>query len=297
MTSTVAAVSSEADLFSDAALSNPYPLWETLQDLGPAVHLTRHNMWLLTRYEQVRAALDDWQSFSSAAGIGLNEHFNRSWASGLICLDPPEHGPQRTLFTERLSPRALRPLATTLEARVDAMVEQLVRRGECDAVRDLARGAPVDVIMDLIGWPQDGREMLLSMAAGWFDSAGPDNARTRRAAPRVESLIAYLHDVVRSGTLTSSGFASTMIEAHRRGELPLTAAVGLLCGYVVATFETTINAICSGIWLFATNPEQWALIRAGEVPVHGAVAEVLRMEAPVQYFSRSTRARSISVGW
>jgi cytochrome P450 len=293
--STLAAVSSEADLFSDAALSNPYPLWETLRDLGPAVHLTRHKMWWLTRYVRVRAALDDWQSFSSDAGIGLNEHFNRSWASALICLDPPEHGPRRTLFTERLSTQALRPLAATAEARVDAAVEQLVRRGEFDAVIDLARGAPVDVLMEVIGWPPEGREMLLSMAAGWFDSAGPDNARTRRAAPRVESLISYLHDVVRSGALTSSGFGSTLIEAHRRGDLPLTAAVGLLCGYVVAAFDTTINAICSGIWLFAHHPDQWALIRDGEVPVHGAVAEVLRMEAPVQYFSRVT-AREVDLG-
>ena len=87
-----------------------------------------------------------------------------------------------------------------------------------------------------------------------------------------------------------------MVEAHRRGHLPLTAAVGLLCGYVVAAFETTINAICSGIWFFATNPEQWALIRAGQVPVHGAVAEVLRMEAPIQTFPGSPPEKSTSVG-
>src|SRR4051794_22611043 len=106
--------------------------------------------------------------FSSAQGIGLNAGFNQTWGAALINLDPPEHGQQRPLFTERLSPRALRPLMATIDDRAADLATRLAERGRFDAVIDLAQDLPVHLIMDLIGWPEEGRDQLLEMAAGWF---------------------------------------------------------------------------------------------------------------------------------
>jgi len=97
------AVVSDAELFSEEALHDPYPLYRQLRDAGPAIYLARYGFWFLSRYDQVRWALSDWKTFSSDPGIGLNDAFNTAWSSALICLDPPEHTQQRKLFTERLS--------------------------------------------------------------------------------------------------------------------------------------------------------------------------------------------------
>ncbi|MGN9846084.1 cytochrome P450 [Nonomuraea sp. H19] len=274
---------------------NPYAAYQRLCDLGPAAYLTRHDMWFLSRYEQVRAALADWETYSSARGIGLNDGFNQAWATALINLDPPAHSEQRHLFTDRLSPQALRPVTQTIHDRASSLADRLASRGRFDAVADLAQDLPVHVIMDLIGWPEEGRDRLLDMAAGWFDSAGPLSDRTAASVPKVEALIGYLHQVVADEDLTPGGFGWTMLEAYKSGAIPVEAAVGLLAGYVVAAFDTTINLIASGTWLFATNPAQWDLVRADPSLIPGAVTEIVRMESPIQGFSRVT-TRDVDLG-
>ncbi|MPY64732.1 cytochrome P450 [Streptomyces spongiae] len=295
MTLAAPALVSDADLFSEEALTDPYPQYKMLRDLGPAAYLSRHDLWFVSRYDQVRAALGDWETFSSAQGIGLNDGFNQAWSSALIHMDPPEQTEQRRLFTERLSPRALRPVAEDIDRRARGLVELLLERGSFDAVTDLAQDLPVHVIMDLIGWPQEGRDQLLDMAAGWFDSAGPDVPRTAASVPKVQALMAYLAEVVAKENLMPGGFGWTLLEAHRRGEIPVEGAIGLLAGYVVAAFDTTIAALSSGVWLFARHPEQWDALRADPALVPSALNEIVRMESPIQVFSRVT-TREVDLG-
>jgi cytochrome P450 len=281
-------VESDLDLFDAATLRNPYPAWRELRDLGPAAYLTREEMWFLSRYDEVKAALRDWETFSSARGIGLNEPVNHAWSQALINLDPPAHSQQRPLFTERLSPHALKPVAETIQARADELVASLLQRGEIDGVTDLAHDLPVNIIMDLIGWPHDERDRILEMAAPWFDTMGPLNERAQGAEPDVQAMMAYLHQAVVEERLKPGGFGASLVEAHKAGALPIEGAVGLLAGYVVAAFDTTIAAIAAGTWLFASNPEQWEIVRAQPDLVPNAVNEVLRLETPIQYFSRVT---------
>ncbi|MFC4504695.1 MULTISPECIES: cytochrome P450 [Streptomyces] len=292
---TAAPLTSDLDLFSDQALADPYPQYRALRDLGPAVRLSRHGLWFVSRYEQVRSALADWETFSSAQGIGLNDGFNDAWGSALINLDPPAQTEQRKLFTDRLSPRALRPVAEDIDRRADELVAELVSRGSFDAVTDLAQDLPVHVIMDLIGWPEQGRDQLLDMAAGWFNSSGPACPRTAASVPKVEALMGYLAEVVAKENLVPGGFGWTMLEAHKRGEIPVEGAIGLLAGYVVAAFDTTISAISSGVWLFARHPEQWELLRSDPSLVPAAFNEIVRIESPIQVFSRVT-TRDVDLG-
>jgi cytochrome P450 len=73
---------SDVDLFSAATLQDPYPRYRDLRELGPAVYLQRHGAWFLGRHAEVKAAQADWQTFSSAHGIGLNAIINEVWAQG-----------------------------------------------------------------------------------------------------------------------------------------------------------------------------------------------------------------------
>lgn len=295
MTTPATPLETDLDLFTDEALTDPYPHYRYLRDLGPAVYLTRYDMWFLGRYGQVRAALKDWETFSSAEGIGLNESFNQAWSTALIHQDPPAHSDQRHLFTGRLSPRALRPIVETIDERAGVLADKLAARRGFDAVTELAHDLPIHVIMDLIGWPQEGRDRLLDMACGWFDTGGPVNDRTLAGAPKVAAMIAFLEEVVATENLTPGGFGWTLLEAHKQGEIPVEAAVGLLAGYVVAAFDTTINLIANGVWLFATNPDQWAALRAEPSLMPSAINEILRLESPIQGFSRVT-TRDVDLG-
>jgi cytochrome P450 len=71
--------------------------------------------------------------------------------------------------------------------------------------------------------------------------------------------------------------------------------VGLLAGYVVAAFDTTINLVANGVWLFANHPDQWSALRAEPSLMPFAINEILRMESPIQCFSRVT-TRDVDLG-
>lgn len=276
----------DLDLFSDAALADPYPVYATLREAGPAVRLPRHEAWFLGRYAEVRQALSDWKTFSSAQGIGLNPVINEAWANALICVDPPRHTAMRKLITDRLGPLQIRKVEETIDRRAQQLVDSLVDRGRFDAVRDLAYDLPINVIMDLIGWPHEVRAEVLQLAEGGFDPCGPANEKMQASLPRLQRMMQLIESVYDAGTLIPGGFGSTIADSTRRGEIPREAAIGMLAGYVVAAFDTTISAMASGIWLFARHPGEWDRLRADPDLIPRACQEIIRMESPIQMFSR-----------
>ena len=67
------AVTSEIDPFSREFLANPYPYHEQLREAGPVVRLAHYDAWAVFRHEQVQAVLNDWQTFSSGAGVRFGQ--------------------------------------------------------------------------------------------------------------------------------------------------------------------------------------------------------------------------------
>jgi 4-methoxybenzoate monooxygenase (O-demethylating) len=64
---------SSLDPFADDFLAAPYPFYAELREAGPVVWLERYGLWACARHAEVQAALIDWQAFSSAAGVGIDD--------------------------------------------------------------------------------------------------------------------------------------------------------------------------------------------------------------------------------
>ena len=61
------------------------------------MYLTRYDVYAFARYEEVHAALVDWQDFQSGAGVGLaNFRYEKPWRppSLLLEADPPSTTPR-----------------------------------------------------------------------------------------------------------------------------------------------------------------------------------------------------------
>lgn len=97
-------VTSSLDLYSDESLRDPYPVYRKLPDLGAVVHLEKIDAYFFGRSSDVRSALTDWQTFSSARGTGLSPVINAAWEEALICQDPTVHTESRKHITDVLSP-------------------------------------------------------------------------------------------------------------------------------------------------------------------------------------------------
>ncbi|MER6959922.1 cytochrome P450 [Streptomyces sp. NPDC000618] len=269
-------------------MADPYAVFRELRDAGPVVYLERSDVYAVARYEQARQVLGDWESFSSA-DVALNEQFNHYIGDGILRADPPLHDQLRNVLAARLAPRALRDLAPEITRRAELLVDRLVVKGSFDAVTDLARWFPVEVVGDLIGLPREGRERLLPLLDANFNCFGPDNARTRASVPHLPELAEYVMTSATRGALAEGSMGRAVYDAVDAGEIPEAVAPWLVMTYVTAGMDTTVHAIGHTVWLLAEHPDQWDALRADPALVPQAFREVLRYESSVQVFGRTAR--------
>lgn len=128
---------------------------------------------MLTRYDDVRAATADWETFSSAQGVALMDASNADLVGSVLASDPLEHDQLRAVLSEKLAPRALSKVRADVRAYADQLVEEVVAREQFDAVVDVSRVFPINVVSDLVGLPHEGGEKLHRGADATFAGFGP----------------------------------------------------------------------------------------------------------------------------
>jgi cytochrome P450 len=277
---------SDYDPYTDAALLNPWPGYQQMRNAGPAVWLPKYQMFALTRYDSVRRALEDWESFPSRNGVMMNDRMNQVLRGNTLCSDGPDHHALREVLRRPLTPRALRPVRDEITAEAEHVVATLVGRGSFDAATDLANHLPVSVVSNLVGLPEKGRERMLVWAEEMFNCFGPMNDRTVASFPVLDEMMDYATNEAVPDKLKPGSWAAGIHDAVARGEVPAKACPAMMVDYMGPSLDTTICAISNAVWAFANNPDQWDLVRSNAQLVPSAVNEVLRYDAPVHGFSR-----------
>ncbi len=286
MTMSTSIPTSDLDLYSDDVLAEPYEHYRRLREAGPAVWLERHNVWVIVRYDAVRAVLRDWKTFSSASGVAVNDVLNSAMRGNTLNSDPPLHDLLRNVVASRMTSQALRPIREMIDQRAEELVERLVTQQSFDAVEDLAQALPLSIVPDFIGLPQEGREHMLEWAEATFNAMGPMNERCTHAVQKLPELFGYARQIAATGDLQPGSFGAGIIEAQRDGRITEAQCPQLFTAYLVPSLDTTISAVGSAIWLFGRYPDQWDQVRENPSLVPNAFEEVLRLESPLQSFSR-----------
>lgn len=275
----------DVDLYADAALADPYPLYRAIRDLGPAVRLTAHDAWAIGRFEDVRAALRADAVLVSSHGIAMNDVVNVTGARITLSTDGDVHRQLRGVLMKPMMPSALRAVQAEVEGLADALVERLAACEEFDGIADFAQHLPVAIVSHLVGLPEDGRERMLAWAKATFDALGPMNGRTQAAIPLLFEMLRYAAGVER-GTLRADGWAAQLFAAAEAGGIEPGDVPGMLIDYIAPSLDTTILGLGHLLWELGRHPDQWAMLRADAELIPRAVDEVLRLHAPVRAFSR-----------
>lgn len=88
--------------------------------------------------------------------------------------------------------------------------------------------------------------------------------------------------------------AAGILDAAARGEIDAAQCPLAIIDYLAPSLDTTISALGNALWLFATHPDQWQLLRRDPDRVKHAFNEVLRIETPISSFTRVT-TRAIEI--
>jgi len=276
----------ESDIYSSAAIVDPYPHYARMRELGSVVWLAKQRVYALPRYAECKAALRDSDTFASGHGVALNAFTNRMSRGTVLNSDGDDHDKRRKLVAHRLTPKALRKVSDSVTSQAEQIVDAAVSRRSVDGVRDLATALPLSIVPDFVGWPQEGREHLIDWAGATFDFLGPVNARSVAAIPDSLQMLRFTRRVVRERNVLPGSMAHDVLAAVDAGTVAESEVPPLMIDYLAPSLDTTISAISSALYLFATHPDQWQAIRADPALIPNAVNEVVRIESPLRAFSR-----------
>ncbi|MFB8003085.1 cytochrome P450 [Nocardia sp. NPDC056000] len=274
------------DLYSDAAILDPYPHYRALRALGPVVWLPGLEVYALPRYGEVRAVLADDATFRTGDGVSLNERYNTLLRGSTFASDGERHVFLRGLVAHELTPKALRPRRAAIETAAEALVERVLKAESFDTVGDLARSLVLAVVPDFLGIPVEGREHLIDWAAANFNCHGPLNDRARTALETAGNMAAYATRLVDERSPRPGGIAHCVLDALDDGKVDRDQAISLMLDYLAPSLDTTVTGLSTAIWLFARHPEQWDLVRADPARIPMAFNEAIRYETPVRQFGR-----------
>ena len=282
----------DVDLYSDEVLRDPYPHYGALRDLGGVVWLPRNQLHAVARFDEVRAALRNPTVFSSAQGVAANDHVNTISRGTTLASDAPLHDRLRAIIAAPLLPRALEEIAPEIRAEAHRLVDDLVARGQFDAVSDLARHLPLTIVSKLVGLEDHGRGSMLRWAAATFNVLGTMNARACTALKDVQEMRAYLGGEDIRTRLRPGSWGDRIFAAADRGEVEPERCPVLMRDYLGPSLDTTIFATANLILLFGRHPAQWDLVRNDPALIPNAINEALRLESPVRGFTRHLAAEA-----
>jgi len=288
----------DIDPFSEAFLTNPYGFHDQMREAGPVCWLSQYGIWATARHQECATVLKDFDTFCSSAGVGLaNFKTEKPFRPPSLVLeaDPPAHTKARTVLARAMSQKSVAALQDHFERDADRLIDALLDRRDIDGVADVAVAYPLKVFPDAVGMGEAGRENLLAYGNLVFNVFGPDNWLRRQAL----EISAEVHDWIMRHcareALSADGIGDTIYRAVDTGEVTADEAGLLVRSLLTAGIDTTVAGIGNALLCFAEHPEQWELLRQDPGQAKHAFEEVLRFEAPVQTFFRtSTKAADLS---
>lgn len=288
------APTSDLDIWDDQLLIDPYPAYAQLREQGGVVHLPSNGIHAVTRYEAIREVLGDPETYSSTT-LGFNPMVNEALQGTSLASDPPVHTKLRATLSANLTPRALRGLKGSIDAKAEQLVAELATAGSFEAIDALARVFPLEVVSTLIGFKGHVKENMLRWGQAAMQVLGPLNQRTRESFPIAGELYGWCSSVA-AGDLAEGSIGRGIFEAEERGEIEPGTAGHIIHQYLGAGVDTTIASIGNIIALFGEHPEQLALVRADPALVPAAFAEVLRFYTPLHIWGRTTTRETVLDG-
>ena len=141
--------------YAFAVHDDPYETYRRLRDEAPAYFNDELRFWVLSRFDDVLNAFRDFETFSSAGGVALENRRPITASSGsfdqMIEMDPPDHTQFRKLVSRVFTGRRVATMEEEVRSIVNAYIDTVADQGQCDLVGDITGPFPMDVICAVLG--------------------------------------------------------------------------------------------------------------------------------------------------
>ena len=290
--STYSPVTSELDPFSPEFRADPFTAYARLRELeAPLVWLPQYSIWVVSRYEPVRAVLGDWKRFSNAGGGGIKNYFlEKPWRrpSLILEVDPPEHQRTRKVLMQALAPERLQQLRPIFEAQADAILDEALDRGTLDAIPDLVQRFPLTVFPDAVGMKPEDRSNMLVYGAMVFGGFGPVVPWYENLMKQAEEVSAWIMERCKRENLAPDGIGAAIYAQADTGVIDDGEATLLVRSLLSAGVDTTIDSIGLCLRCLADHPDQWELLKSDPGMARAAFEEATRYDSSSQSLFRTT---------
>jgi cytochrome P450 len=279
-------------------IRDPYPHYARLRATDP-MHLTPFGSFVASRHAEASLVLRDKRfgkdfverTIRRYGPKIMEEPIFRSMSHWMLQQDPPDHARLRGLVVKAFTARRVEDMRPRIQQIVDETINAVAAQGHMDLIEDFAFRLPVTIICDMLGIPEEHREV--------FYRSSRDGGRLLDPVPMTPAEI----EQGNAGNAMAQMYFQQLFELRRRSpgddlttqlvqaeedgkklsNEELTANIILLFG---AGHETTVNLIGNGLLALYRNPDQLALLKANPGLITNAIEEFLRYDSSVQAAGR-----------
>lgn len=293
--------------FTQPYFDNVHDVMAGLRTDEPVTRATMPNglpVWLITRYDDARAALTDARLCkdndrltevmrTKLAEAGAGTELSGLFTKHMLNADPPDHTRLRNLLTRSFTARRIELLRPYVLGIATELLDELsAAQGEVDLIAGFALPLPSVVIGELLGVPEGDRELFQRWSSAML------HGHPEQTLPASRQLIDYLAELIAAKSATpGDDLLSALTEESETGdrlsnkELVATAILLLVAGH-----ETTTNLIGNGAHRLLSDPDLVSGLRARPDGIPAVVEELLRVDSPVMLSTQRFTTQPVQVG-
>ena len=254
--------------------------------------------WAITKHADVMEIERNAAVFTNAPEPVLSPLASGSTAADapvktLIQMDGSEHKANRGIVTEWFKPGNVRAMQSRVDDLARYFVDQMALMGSrCDFVSDVALHFPLQVILSILGLPEDDYARMLKLTQELFGAEDPDIARIgedQTLLNVVLDFVTYFSALANDRREHPTADLSSVIANATIDGQPLRDVDMLGHFLIIATagHDTTSNAIAGGLVALMEHPDQLELLQTQPQLIDHAADELIRFVSPVKHFMRT----------
>lgn len=283
--------------------ANPYPTYAALRSETPVFYDPQYDLWVVTRYADIAAAVKQSDVFSSAGAIQGNAEYSPavqavldqgvSSAALMVESDGNAHSRIRGVLNKAFTPQRISKLEPQIRALTNELIDAFIADGRADLTKQFSQPLPGLVICDLLGVPRSDLPQLKRWSDDWIILLSVDVPEQQQIAfaHSIVAFQAYLRErLLERQQNPREDLLTVMLPPELGGTsaLSLDEAIYNSMSVMVAGHETTTNLIANALTVLFNHPEQLQRLRENPALIPHAVEELLRFDTSVQGLFRIT---------